>query len=143
MSYIIASKILDTDYDSCIIVFNRFISTTVQRPVQYEINSFSLFCLNVFSIKRNQDIILDTLRLKTKYDSFFLLELYHFNIVLLLLDALEELEYCELAARANAMDQAVKNIAEIIKGLRDLYNKARQAYITNEILEIISAAEHI
>ena len=39
------------------------------------------------------------------------------------------------------MHQATENASEIIKGLNLAYNKARQAAITKEILEIVSGAE--
>jgi F-type H+-transporting ATPase subunit gamma len=47
----------------------------------------------------------------------------------------------EHGARMTAMHKATDNATEIIKGLRLQYNKARQASITNEILEIVSGAE--
>jgi len=39
------------------------------------------------------------------------------------------------------MHKATDNAAEIIKDLQLTYNKARQASITNEILEVVSGAE--
>jgi len=47
----------------------------------------------------------------------------------------------EQGARMTAMHQATDNASEIIKELTLQYNKARQAAITNEILEITSGAE--
>ncbi len=47
----------------------------------------------------------------------------------------------EQGARMTAMHQATENANEIIKGLNLAYNKARQAAITKEILEIVSGAE--
>jgi len=40
-----------------------------------------------------------------------------------------------------AMHQATDNAQELLKELKLMYNKARQASITNEILEIVSGAE--
>ena len=40
-----------------------------------------------------------------------------------------------------AMNKATDNAGELIKDLRLQYNKARQAAITNEILEIVAGAE--
>jgi F-type H+-transporting ATPase subunit gamma len=40
-----------------------------------------------------------------------------------------------------AMQQATDNAKEILKELQLSYNKARQASITKEILEIVSGAE--
>ncbi len=47
----------------------------------------------------------------------------------------------EQAARMTAMDNATRNAGEMIKGLTLQYNRARQAYITKELIEIISGAE--
>jgi F-type H+-transporting ATPase subunit gamma len=47
----------------------------------------------------------------------------------------------EHGARMTAMHQATDNAQEILKDLRLSYNKARQAAITKELLEIVSGAE--
>jgi len=47
----------------------------------------------------------------------------------------------EQGARMTAMHQATDNANELIKQLKLTYNKARQASITTEILEIVSGAE--
>lgn len=47
----------------------------------------------------------------------------------------------EHGARMNAMQKATDNATELLKDLRLSYNKARQAAITNEIIEIVSGAE--
>lgn len=46
----------------------------------------------------------------------------------------------EQSARMNAMENASKNAREIVEKLNLLYNKARQARITMELVEIISGA---
>jgi len=47
----------------------------------------------------------------------------------------------EQAARMTSMDNATTNATEIIRDLQLVYNKARQASITKELLEIVSGAE--
>ncbi len=47
----------------------------------------------------------------------------------------------EQAARMSAMDNATRNANELVDALTLQFNKARQASITNEILEIVSGAE--
>ena len=66
-----------------------------------------------------------------------LLPLY---IVNQLLRALQESAASELSARMNAMSNASDNASELIKSLTLNYNKARQAAITQEILEVVSGA---
>ncbi|MCB2199918.1 ATP synthase F1 subunit gamma [bacterium] len=47
----------------------------------------------------------------------------------------------EHAARMNAMENATNNATDLIASLTLEYNKARQAAITNEILEVVTGAE--
>lgn len=47
----------------------------------------------------------------------------------------------EHGARMTAMHKATDNAKELLKNLKISYNKARQASITNEILEIVGGAE--
>ncbi|MGX8712403.1 MAG: ATP synthase F1 subunit gamma [bacterium] len=47
----------------------------------------------------------------------------------------------EHGARMTAMQKATDNATELLKNLRLSYNKARQAAITNEIIEIVSGSE--
>jgi F-type H+-transporting ATPase subunit gamma len=58
-----------------------------------------------------------------------------------LLRALQESAASELAARMTAMNNASDNAGELIKSLSLTYNKARQAAITQELLEVVGGAE--
>ncbi len=58
-----------------------------------------------------------------------------------LLRALYESMASELGARMTAMDSATKNASEMISNLTLEYNRARQAAITTELMEIIGGAE--
>src|SRR5689334_11220903 len=55
--------------------------------------------------------------------------------------ALLESMASELGARMTAMDSATKNASEMISKLTLIYNRARQAAITTELMEIIGGAE--
>jgi F-type H+-transporting ATPase subunit gamma len=57
--------------------------------------------------------------------------------------ALYESQASELGARMTAMDSATKNATEMIDKLTLEYNKARQAAITKELMEIIGGSEAI
>ena len=59
----------------------------------------------------------------------------------LLLQALLESIASELAARMTAMDNATRNAGEMIDRLTLSINRARQAAITTELMEIVSGAE--
>ncbi|BAY25020.1 F0F1 ATP synthase subunit gamma [Calothrix sp. NIES-2100] len=58
-----------------------------------------------------------------------------------LLRALQESAASELAARMTAMNNASDNAGELIRTLSLSYNKARQAAITQELLEVVGGAE--
>ena len=55
--------------------------------------------------------------------------------------ALLESSAAEQGARMTAMDNATTNASDLIRDLQLSYNKARQASITKELLEIVSGAE--
>ena len=58
-----------------------------------------------------------------------------------LLSALLETEAGFQGAQMTAMDNATRNAGDMIKSLQLRYNRARQAQITKELIEIISGAE--
>ncbi len=58
-----------------------------------------------------------------------------------ILRALYESMASEFGARMTAMDSATKNAADVIEKLTLIYNRARQAAITTELMEIIGGAE--
>lgn len=55
--------------------------------------------------------------------------------------ALLDASASELAARMNSMSSASNNAQEIIQSLTLVYNRARQASITQELLEVVAGAE--
>lgn len=65
------------------------------------------------------------------------------NIEVQIFKAMLESVAAEHGARMTAMDSASKNASEMIGKLTLIYNRARQAAITKELMEIISGAESI
>lgn len=63
------------------------------------------------------------------------------SIRLQLFKALLDSHASEHGARMTAMHKATDNATDLIRDLKLTYNKARQASITNEILEIVGGAE--
>ena len=59
----------------------------------------------------------------------------------LIYGALVESFACEQSARMTAMDNATQNAKEMIRELSLVYNRVRQAAITQEITEIVSGAQ--
>ena len=63
-----------------------------------------------------------------------------FVVSSLVYSSLLESEVCEQASRSNAMENATENAEELLNELQIEFNKARQASITQEIVEIAAAA---
>ena len=65
------------------------------------------------------------------------------NLAIQVYRALLESSAGEHGARMTAMDNATRNAGDMIKRLSQNYNRARQANITRELIEIISGAEAV
>ncbi len=63
------------------------------------------------------------------------------NFAVQMYQILLETNASEQGARMTAMDNATRNARDVIKRLELNYNRTRQAYITKELIEIISGAE--
>ena len=65
------------------------------------------------------------------------------NVAMQIYKAMLESAAGEQGARMSAMDNATRNASDMINKLTITYNRARQAYITKELIEIISGAEAV
>ena len=65
------------------------------------------------------------------------------NVSVQMFRALAESYASEQGARMTAMDNATRNAGEMIDDLTLTYNRTRQAFITKELIEIISGAEAV
>lgn len=72
-----------------------------------------------------------------------LIELLPKHINVQIYNAFLQNEVSEHAARMSAMDNATRNCREIVENLTLVYNKARQAAITAELMDIVGGAEAI
>ncbi len=72
-----------------------------------------------------------------------LAELLPRNLGVQIFHALLESTASEQGARMTAMDNATRNAGEMIDDLTLTYNRTRQAFITRELIEIISGAEAV
>jgi F-type H+-transporting ATPase subunit gamma len=70
-----------------------------------------------------------------------LIDLLPKHLSVQILNAFLQNETSEHAARMAAMDNASKNCSELIETLTLVYNKARQAAITAELMDIVGGAE--
>lgn len=72
-----------------------------------------------------------------------MLELLPKHMSVQIFNAFLQNEVSENAARMMAMDNATKNCGELVENLTLVYNKARQAAITAELMDIVGGAEAI
>ena len=136
----ISSKIVDhyqrDEFGSCKIIFNKFVSAitqevTLKSLIPIETNNEDVSNNNqvssVYEYEPSEEVILE--------------ELLNKNIATQLFSAQMESTASELAARMTAMDNATRNAGDLIDRLTLQYNRTRQAFITKELIEIISGAE--
>lgn len=70
-------------------------------------------------------------------------DLFEYTLSNKILAALAEGYAAEISARRNAMDNASKNAGDMINKYSILYNRTRQAVITNELVDIITGASSL
>ena len=131
----------DGKFDKCILVFNKFISAISQDVTQQQ-----LIPLDVS--ESSKEIKEDSNDAKAIYDyepdeETILKDLLPKNVSIQIFKVLLESDAGEHGARMAAMDNATRNAGEMIDGLTLKYNRTRQAFITKELIEIISGAESI
>ena len=131
----------DGKFDKCILVFNKFISAISQDVTQQQ-----LIPLDVS--ESSKEAKEDSNDAKAIYDyepdeETILKDLLPKNVSIQIFKVLLESDAGEHGARMAAMDNATRNAGEMIDGLTLKYNRTRQAFITKELIEIISGAESI
>ena len=131
----------DNKFDKCIIVFNKFKSAISQEVTQQQ-----LIPLDVSDSSEEENA--DTTAAKAIYDyepdeETILKDLLPKNVSIQIFKVLLESDAGEHGARMAAMDNATRNAGEMIDSLTLKYNRTRQAFITKELIEIISGAESI
>jgi F-type H+-transporting ATPase subunit gamma len=153
------SLFLSNEVDRVELVYTRFVSLVSSKPViqtllpldpqGLEVSDDEIFRLTTrggsFQVEREkvatpsptafpQDMLFEQDPIQI-LDA--LLPLYLNNQIL---RALQESAASELASRMTAMNNASDNAKELVKTLNLTYNKARQAAITQEILEVVAGA---
>lgn len=123
----------DGEVDAIILLYNEFKSAMTQ--IATEETLFPLSRTEEESGTEAKEYIFEPDR-KSLLD--VLVPMY---IEITLLRALYESMASELGARMTAMDSATKNAKDMISALTLQYNRARQAAITTELMEIIGGAE--
>lgn len=128
------------EFDVCTLLYNEFRSVLVQKPVRQQLIPFKLP-----EAPANDDVPTTEVPV-SPYDfepaeAEILDALLPRNLGVQIFSAFLDSAAGEQAARMTAMDNATRNAGDMINDLTLAYNRARQAYITKELIEIISGAE--
>jgi F-type H+-transporting ATPase subunit gamma len=126
------------EFDVCTIVYNRFRSAMTQIVTRQQ--------LIPFPPPEGGAVAADTSGAIYEFEPSeedILAELLPTNMAVQVFRALLENAASEQGARMTAMDSATRNAGDMIKKLTINYNRTRQAYITKELIEIISGAEAV
>lgn len=130
-------------FDVCALMYNEFKSVLAQRPVAQQLIPFSI--PSAAAANENTKVE-EKPAIKSPYsfepeEEVLLGQLLPRNIGVQIFRGLLDSAAGEQAARMTAMDNATRNAGDMINKLSIQYNRARQAYITKELIEIISGAE--
>lgn len=123
-------------FDVCTVIFNRFQSAISQIVTPQQLIPFAT------PEEGEAEAAADKAQFIFEPEEEEILEkLLPANIGVQIFQALLESAASENGARMTAMDNATRNAGEMIDKLTLTYNRTRQAYITKELIEIISGAE--
>lgn len=134
----------DGEFDVCSVLGNEFRSVLAQIPTASQMIPFTFRQETIDNMEDNAE----EAATHTPYgfepsEEEILDDLLPRNITVQLFSTLLDSAAGEQAARMTAMDNATRNAGDRIKQLTLEYNRARQAYITKELIEIISGAEAV
>ena len=126
------------EFDVCTLVYNRFASVISQvptdtrlipAPVPEQTHEAAPGAKAIYEFEPDEETILARLLPQ--------------NLAIQVYRALLENAAGFYGAQMTAMDNATRNAGDMIKKLSQNYNRARQANITRELIEIISGAEAV
>uniref|UniRef100_A0A7S2N4W1 ATP synthase subunit gamma, mitochondrial n=1 Tax=Helicotheca tamesis TaxID=374047 RepID=A0A7S2N4W1_9STRA len=119
------------DYDGVVIMYNSFINSAVYTQKYKLIKPFS---------GEGEDEPMMSYEFEPDTKSEVLTDLYEYLLTSQVYHSFMDGAASEQSSRMAAMENASKNAGEMIDSLTLQYNRARQARITTELIEIISGA---
>lgn len=136
-SALISEKIINTldvdnQYNKISIYFNDPVSSLAFESTSKPIFNSSMIAqspgLGKFDLAQDENVASD---------------LFQYSFTNQILTAMAKGYAAEISARRNAMDNASKNAGDMISKYSILYNRTRQAVITNELVDIITGASSL
>lgn len=132
---VVLKPFLTGDVDAIYLIYNEFKSAMTQRVVAEPLFPLPLNAVDEEAGVFEREFVFEPTK------EALLEHLVPMYVEISVLRALLESMASELGARMTAMDSATKNASEMIDRLTLAYNRARQAAITTELMEIIGGAE--
>ncbi|NRR91503.1 ATP synthase F1 subunit gamma [Winogradskyella undariae] len=126
------AQFISGEYDKIEIVYNHFINAATQAILTEQF-------LPIVPVEADSNVNLDYVFEPSKLE--IIEELIPKSLKTQLFKGIRDSFASEHGARMTAMHKATDNATELRDQLKLTYNKARQAAITNEILEIVGGAE--
>jgi F-type H+-transporting ATPase subunit gamma len=130
----IMKAFVEGEFDKVEIIYNQFKNAAVQNLTVEE-----FLPVEASEEKTGPGAVLDYIYEPTKEE--IVKELIPKSLKIQFYKAVLDSFVAEHGARMTAMHKATDNATQLIKELTLQYNKARQAAITNQILEVVSGAE--
>lgn len=119
------------DYDAVVLVYNSYVNPAVYKQMYKVIKPFS---------GEGEDEPMMEYEFEPDTKSEVMKDLYEMAITSQVFHSFMDAAAAEQSSRMTAMENASKNAGEMIDSLTIRYNRARQARITTELIEIISGA---
>jgi F-type H+-transporting ATPase subunit gamma len=132
----ITAAFLSKEFDKVVVVYNQFKNAAVQIPTEEQLLPVVASATQPSAVKTSSvDYICEPSQ------EFIVNELIPRSVKTQFYKALLDSFASEHGARMTAMHKATDNAKAMQRDLKIMYNKARQASITKEILEIVGGAE--
>ncbi|AJR02843.1 ATP synthase F1 subunit gamma [Siansivirga zeaxanthinifaciens] len=132
IAQMLMDKFVSGEFDKIEIVYNKFKNAATQEVITEQF-------LPIVPVEKDANVNLDYIFEPSKLE--IVEELIPKSLKTQLFKAIRDSFASEHGARMTAMHKATDNATELRDQLKLTYNKARQAAITNEILEIVGGAE--
>lgn len=120
------------DYDKIVVLYNKFVSS-----VSFEPSTASIFSQSAIDASEKLAVF------DIEDDNGTTEVLSKIALTNAVFAGMAEGYASEISARRNAMDNASKNAGDMINKYSILYNRTRQAVITNELVDIITGASSL
>jgi len=128
-------------FDVCVVIYNQFKSAMTQKVSHQQLIPLDISIKK--SESKNSEGLDNSIYIYEPDENEILKDLLPKNLSIQIFKVLLESNAGEQGARMVAMDNATRNAGEMIDSLTLKYNRTRQAFITKELIEIISGAESV